>query len=634
MTTRKNAHADSRHNSAHPLKVLAALGVVFGDIGTSPLYAVRESFLGGWGLAITVENVLGVISLIFWSLTLIISVKYLSFVLRADNRGEGGILALMALVFRVKSPDGRRRTVLGALGIFGAALLYGDSMITPAISVLSAVEGLRVATDFFDPFVIPISLGILIGLFLIQQRGTARVGAVFGPVVVVWFVILALMGIRFIVREPHVLLALDPTHAVTFFLNNGWHSFAVFGAIFLVVTGGEALYADIGHFGKKPILVGWFCLAFPALLLNYLGQGALLMHAPEALPDLFFHMAPRWALYPLVLFAAAATVIASQAVITGAFSLSRQAVQLGYCPRLTIRHTSDDEIGQIYVPFVNWALMLGTIVLVLGFRHSGALAHAYGVAVSTTMLITTILMYFVARRLWGWRLSSALAATCGFLLLDISFFGANVVKIKSGGWFPLLVAGLIYALMITWREGRRHLFKKLESQTLSIEEFLENIRQADPPRVPGIAVYLTGNPAGVPLTLSQNFNSNKIIHEHVFLLTVRTEEIPHVPENERVRLESLGEGLHRITVRHGFSQNLNVPAELHRIDNGDFNFRETAPTYFLGKESLVVGLDPSSGMWLWQKKLFVLISRNAQDATKFFGIPPDQTVEFGVQIKI
>ncbi|MBI3129147.1 MAG: potassium transporter Kup [Candidatus Tectomicrobia bacterium] len=614
--------------------LLAVLGVVYGDIGTSPLYAVRESFLGEHGLSLTQANILGVMSLIFWSLILVISIKYLAFVLRADNHGEGGILALMALVIQRQGITGRRRYALSALGLFGAALLYGDSMITPAISVLSAVEGLHVATPLFEPYVIPISLAILVALFLPQHRGTERIGFLFGPVVTIWFLTIGALGVVSIMKSPQVLLAIDPRYAFRFLMAHGLEGTGVIGAIFLVVTGGEALYADMGHFGKRLIRMGWFGLVLPALVLNYLGQGALLMRSPDVLPSLFFHMAPRWALYPLVLLATAATVIASQAVISGAFSLTRQAIQLGYSPRMTIQHTSPEEIGQIYVPVVNWVLLIGTIALVLAFRRSGNLANAYGVAVSTTMLVTTVLLYFVVREFWRWGALPALILIGAFLIVDMAFFGANIVKIASGGWFPLTVAAAVFAFMTTWARGRKYLSDKLREETQSVDEFLETIRKSPPVRVPGIAIYLTGNPRGIPATLQHNLAHNKVLHERVILLSVIVEEIPAVNWRERAQMEVVADGMYRIKLRYGFMQDPNVPTALLQIDFKDFKFREGTHSYFLGKETLLIGRQRASGMPRWRKELFMFMSRNSRSAALYFRIPSDRVVEFGVQLEI
>ncbi len=617
-----------------PAFVLIALGIVFGDIGTSPLYAMRECFLGRHGPAVTSANVLGVLSLIIWALVVVISLKYQTFVLRADNQGEGGVLALMALVTRGEKPGSRRRLALVSLGLFGAALLYGDGLITPAISVLSAVEGLQTATPMFAPFVVPIAVAILLGLFYLQSHGTSRVGKAFGPVVLIWFAVLAILGIRWILQEPNVLLAFDPRHAVTFFIANGWRGFAVLGTVFLVVTGGEALYADMGHLGKTPIRIGWFALVLPALILNYLGQGALLIHSPEDLPHLFYKLAPTWSLYPLVVLASAATVIASQAVISGVFSLSQQAVQLGYLPRITIVHTSEEEYGQIYVPLINWLLLIGTVWLVLGFRESGRLAHAYGVAVTTTMLITTILMFVTMRKLWNWSPILAIPLMCGLLLVDVSFFGANIVKVVSGGWIPLLVACAIYTMFATWKRGREFLVRRLRRQTLSVEKFVADIEQSKPTRVSGLAVYLTGYQYGVPPALMHNYKHNKVLHEQVVLLTVETVEVPRVGRADRVKMDELGAGLFRVIVRYGFSQNPDVPAALREIDSAVIDYKAMGTSFFLGKETLLTGPKSGTKMWQWQRQLFVIMSRNARDAAKFFGVPPNRVVELGAQVTI
>ncbi len=617
-----------------PGYVLAALGVVFGDIGTSPLYAFRECFLGTHAPELDTANVLGVLSLVIWALLLVISLKYLVFVLRADNRGEGGILALMALVVRGEKEDSRRQSVLILLGLFGAALLYGDSMITPAISVLSAVEGLRDATPVFDPYVVPIAIGVLLGLFFYQHHGTARIGKVFGPVVLVWFGVLALIGIRSIVQEPGVLRAFDPIYALRFFSLNGWRGFAVLGTVFLVVTGGEALYADMGHLGRRPIRIGWFVLVLPALLLNYLGQGALLIRSSESLPNLFFAMFPSWALYPMVLLATVATVIASQAVLSGAFSLTQQAVQLGYLPRMTIVHTSEDEFGQVYVPLTNWALFAGAVGLVLAFRASGGLAHAYGVAVTTTMLITTILMYFATRKLWKWSVPPAALMACGFLVVDVSFFGANIVKVLSGGWIPLLIAGIVYVCLVTWKTGRSVLVKRVRQHSMSVKAFIDDVKQTKPTRIPGLAVFLTGHASGVPVTLLHNYKHNKVLHKQLILVTVQTVEQPRVPKNERADLEDLGCGLFRATFRFGFSEQPNVPAALRGIDPKVIDFKVADTTFFLGRETLLVDRRQKSKMWHWQRRLFAFASRTSPDATRFFGIPPNRTIEIGVQIPL
>jgi KUP system potassium uptake protein len=608
-----------------------ALGVVFGDIGTSPLYAIRECFTGEYGVPPTQANVLGVLSLIVWALILVISVKYLVFILYADNRGEGGILALMALLRPERSTSGGTRATLIVLGLFGAALLYGDGMITPAISVLSAVEGLHVATSFFDPYVVPITLAILLGLFLVQHRGTRGVGTVFAPVSLVWFVVLAVLGLRGIARAPGVLLALNPVHGWSFFVDNGWRGFLVLGAVFLVVTGGEALYADMGHFGRAPIRLAWFALVLPALLLNYFGQGALLLAQPETAHNPFYRLAPIWAHYPMVLLSTLATIIASQAVISGSFSLTRQAVQLGYSPRLEIDHTSPREIGQIYVPLVNWVLMFCTIALVLGFRTSSRLAAAYGVAVTTTMGITTLLFYVLARQSWGWSAWKAGALAGVFLVVDLSFFFANIIKIEHGGWFPLVIAGAVFTLMSTWKRGRGILYRRIGTG-LAVEQLLDDIAAHPPIRVPGTAVFMTANPEGVPHCLLHNLKHNKVLHERVVFLTVAVDEIPHVPRAERLEITLLGNGAHRILARYGFMQNPSVPEILAQAGEMGLVFDPMQTTFFLGRENLIPTDKP--GMALWRERLFAFMSRNGRAATAFFDIPPNRVVELGQQVEL
>jgi KUP system potassium uptake protein len=609
------------------------MGVVYGDIGTSPLYAIRECFHGPHAISLTRANVLGVLSLIFWSLILVISVKYLVFVLRADNRGEGGILALMALIRpdRPLARGGRRWLVL-MLGLFGAALLYGDGMITPAISVLSAFEGFEVATPVLRPYVIPVTVAVLVGLFAFQRRGTAGVGAVFGPVVLLWFVTLATLGIVQIGREPSVLAALSPGPGAAFFVHNGWPGFVVLGTVFLVVTGGEALYADMGHFGARPIRLGWFAVALPALLLNYFGQGALLLHEPDAVVNPFYHLVPRWALPLLIVIATAATIIASQAVISGAYSLSRQAVQLGYSPRLRIDHTSSAEIGQIYMPGINWVLMLSTISLVLGFRSSSNLAAAYGVAVTSTMVITTLLLFLVARRLWGWSLLATSALTGLFLVVDLAFFAANIVKVPHGGWFPLVIGAGIYTLMATWKRGREILRSRLQAQAIPLRMVLEDTAADPPHRVPGTAVYMVGTPDATPPALVHNLAHNKVLHEQVIFLTVLTEEIPYVERSERIEMETVGPGFYAVKVRYGFMQDPSIPRVLKQLGEHGLEVALHATTYFLGRETILPTKLPR--MARWRELLFAFMSRNALRPTAFFRIPPDQVFEVGVQVEI
>ena len=610
---------------------LGALGVVYGDIGTSPLYAVRECFYGPHGVAVTRANILGVLSLIFWSLVVVVTVKYHVYVIRADNRGEGGILALMALVRgQLRTRHGRRVGI--ALGLFGAALLYGDGIITPAISVLGAVEGLGVATPVFEPYIVPISVGILIGLFLFQRRGTAGVGAVFGPVMLVWFATIAVLGLVAISRQPAVLQAVNPLHAVRFFMANGVPGFLVLGAVFLVATGGEALYADLGHFGEAPIQIDWFSLVGWSLALNYFGQGALLLSDPAAAHNPFFRMAPSWALYPLVALATMAAVIASQAIISGAFSLTRQAVQLGYLPRVEVIHTSATEIGQIYIPGVNWALMLATIGLVLGFRSSSNVAHAYGVAVTTTMLITTLLAYVVARKVWGWSVWLAGAVTGMFLVMDLAFFGANIVKVASGGWFPLVVAAAMFVVMTTWERGRDLLGAKLKQRILPVEELLADIERRSPQRVSGTAVFLTGDSEGTPIGFLHNLKHNKVIHNHNLFLTVRGEEVPYVPAGERIEVSELGQGFYRVIVRYGFMEDPDLPAALAKAREGGLKVDPQGASYVLSRNLLFPA--KRRAMPRWRHKLFMFLARNAHSPAQFYRLPPNRVVELGMQVEI
>ena len=611
---------------------VGALGIVYGDIGTSPLYALRECFHGAHGIAPTRDNVLGVLSLIFWSLTLIISIKYLVFVMRADNEGEGGILALMALVSKQADARRRLRATMIALGLFGAALLYGDGMITPAVSVLSAVEGLNVTTHLFEPYVVPIAIVILLSLFVIQSSGTERIGFLFGPVMVVWFVTIALLGVRWISQDFHVLSAFNPLHAVQFFATNGFHGFVVLGSVFLVVTGGEALYADMGHFGRRPIRIAWFGLVLPALFLNYLGQGAMLINTPEAAVNPFYLLAPRWALYPLVTLATMAAIIASQALISGAFSLTRQAIQLGYCPRLDIQYTSPHQQGQIYIPQVNWLLMISTVGLVVGFRSSSALAAAYGIAVTSTMVITTLLAYLVARRSWGVRRIVAGSLASFFLFIELGFFAANVIKIPHGGWFPLVIGAMIYLLLSTWKKGRGLLASRLRERLYPFDRFMQDITERPPHRVPGTAVFMTSNLIGTPPTLLHNLEHNQVLHERVVLLTVVTSDAPHVDEDGRLSVETLGQGFYRVTLRYGFMEEPDVPAALANGAARGLPLAAEKMTFFLGLETLLS--THREGMGRWREQLFAVMSRNAVRATSFFRIPPERVVELGMQIEL
>jgi len=611
---------------------LASLGVVYGDIGTSPLYTVRECFHGSHGVAASAPNVLGVVSLIFWALVLIISIKYLGFILRADNRGEGGILALAALVTPVKASNRARRNLILTLGLFGASLLYADGIITPSITSLSAVEGLSIAAPELANYVQPITIMILVPLFVFQSRGTARVGSVFGPVLLFWFVVLAVLGIGNIVQAPGVLRAISPHYAVFFLVHNGWHAFVTLGTVFLCVTGGEALYADVGHFGKSPIRLTWFSLVFPALLLNYFGQGAfLLSRGPDAINP-FYQMAPSWALLPLVILATAAAVIASQAVITGAYSLTLQAIQLGYFPRLTIRHTSPQRIGQIYVPAVNGALMATCIATVLTFGSSGNLAAAYGMSIVLTMVITSILFFVLVRRRWNWSLPWAVGVTAVFLTVDIAFLSANVTKIAYGGWFPLAVGALVFISMTTWQRGRQVLASRLRHNLIPLELFLADLLSDPPTRVPGTAVFMAGNPIGTPSALRHNFVHNKVLHERVVIVTVETAETPHVPVEERYDVEEIGEGFWRVMIRYGFMEEPHIPRELGALQHPQLSLDTAGITYFLGRETLLLTGEPT--MAQWRERLFAWLSRNAQTATEFFNLPPDRVFEVGVPVEL
>jgi KUP system potassium uptake protein len=632
------SNSTSHRSGLFPL-TLTALGVVYGDIGTSPLYAMRECFFGSHSVPPTHENVLGVLSLIIYALLLVVSLKYVALVLRADNQGEGGILALTALVPNVGAPASKGaprlavgRPVLIALGIFGTALLYGDGMITPAITVLGAVEGLEVVTPLFNSYVVPITVVILIGVFAIQRFGTHRVGGLFGPIVIVWFIVIAVLGVSWIGSAPAVLGAFDPRHAVTFFQANGFMGFAVLGAVFLVVTGGEALYADMGHFGRRPIRLAWFALVLPCLVLNYLGQGALLLTNPDA-HHTFFMMAPSWALIPLVGIATAAAIIASQALISGSFSITRQAVQLGLAPRLDVQHTSAKEMGQVYVPRINWALMVATVLIVIGFQSSGAMAAAYGIAVTLTMIITVLLLFIVMTERWHWPVPIAGLVMGIFLIIDLAFFGANLLKILQGGWLPLVVAIVIFTLMTTWRTGRQIVAERLASRAVMIEDFFTSIDFLKPARVPGTAVYMSAQTTGMPTALVHNVQYNKVLHERVVILNIITVQQPYSAPEERVAVDDLGRGLFSVRLQYGFMEDPDVPRALlaaARARGMKFDFQDVV--YFLGRQTILV--TDREGMALWREKLFVLMSRNAVRATAYFRLPPERVVELGVQVEM
>ena len=612
--------------------MLGALGVVYGDIGTSPLYALRECFHTEHGVTASPANIMGLLSLIFWSLVLVVTVKYLVFILRADNKGEGGMLALLSLAFGETQGLSRSRGFVVLLGIFGAALLYGDGVITPSISVLSAVEGLGVATDAFKPYVIPITIAVLVVLFASQKFGSGRVGKIFGPVMVLWFIVLSVLGVKGILLAPEVLKSVNPWHAVHFFFENKGMAFITLGAVFLVMTGAEALYADLGHFGAKPIRRAWFFAVLPALLLNYFGQGALIIANPETAANPFYLLAPKWALYPLVGLATLATVIASQALISGAFSITMQAIQLGYLPRMEIRHTSSEARGQIYMPTVNAFLLVCCVCVVIGFGSSSKLSAAYGLAVTMDMLITTTLFYFAARRLWNWSRMQAGALCSAFLIIELLFFSANAAKILHGGWFPLLAASAVFIVMTTWKRGRQLLGERLSASLLPFEIFLEGIRHSGAHRVRGTAVFMSGNPNGTPLALLHNLMHNKVLHERILLLTLITVEDPHVTAAERVNVEKLTDGFWRVTVRVGFMENPAVPAILETCAAHGLPVKMEETTFFLSRETILS--TKLHGMAQWRERLFAFLSRNAQPATTFFSLPANRVVELGLQVEM
>ena len=612
---------------------LTALGVVYGDIGTSPLYALRECFKEAYGITPTPPNIIGVLSLILWSLILVVSIKYIVFILRADNRGEGGILALLALLLQQKrrEDDKGRRKLLVALGLFGAALLYGDGVITPAISVLGAVEGLEVGTPALAHVVVPITLVILFALFMVQRYGSARVGTAFGPIMLVWFVTIGALGVRSIIAAPAVLASANPWHGALFFRDHGIAGFLTLGAVVLCVTGGEALYADMGHFGKRPIRIAWFVAVLPALLLNYFGQGALLLRTPAAASNPFYLLAPASFQWPLLIIATAAAVVASQALISGAFSLTQQSIQLGYSPRMQIIHTSKHEAGQIYIPEVNKALMVGCLVLVLAFRNSSALSAAYGIAVTGTMAITTMLFAVVARSRWNWSILHVSLLTAFFLLIDVSFLIANVIKIEHGGWVPILMAIGVYTLMSTWKRGRVQLQGIQEAGQLPLATFLTSIEKNPPLRVRGTAIFMTSSPDGVPVVLLHHLKHNKMLHETVVLLSVQTRGIPEVAGDHMLALEKMGQGFYRLIATYGFMQSPNIPELLARAAADGVPVPAMDTSYYLGRERLV--LTGRAKMSRWRKSLFALMSRNARSATEFFQIPPNRVIELGAQIE-
>jgi KUP system potassium uptake protein len=628
------APSDSLHRSSTAALVLGAIGVVFGDIGTSPLYALKEAFSPEHGIPLTPDNVMGILSLIVWSMVWVITIKYLVVMMRADNNGEGGILALLALALRETQRRPRLKWTVIGIGIFGAAMFYGDSMITPAISVLSAVEGLEVATPVFSPFVIPITLGVLTGLFFIQRHGTSRVGAFFGPVTVIWFLAIGATGVAELARNPAVLHALKPGYAVDFMFAYPLPGFLVLGAVFLALTGGEALYADMGHFGRRAIRIAWLSLVFPALLLNYFGQAAFVLANPAGIKSPFYLMVPAWALYPMVGLATCATVIASQAVISGAFSVTRQAIQLGYVPRLKILHTSERSIGQIFVPFVNWSLFAAVCALVVGFQSSTNLANAYGIAVAATMVIECCLAMVVARLIWKWKIWMVVIVIGSMLVIDSFFLASNMMKFLSGGWFPVLIGTSIFAMLMTWKRGRALMFRRLTEQGIPLKPFLEGLEAHPPAKVQGTAIFMSSSLNTVPHALLHNLKHNKVLHEQTVFLTIIVHDVPRVPPEDRVQFERLVNGFYKLEAWYGFTEQPDIDEILAacRMRYGmSFDVMDTS--FFLSRETVIPSAE-IRGMAFWRDHLFAWMTRNATRATDFFNIPPNRVVELGTHIEI
>jgi KUP system potassium uptake protein len=623
---------DPRLRKSRAALTLAALGVVYGDIGTSPLYAAKETFNPDHGIPLETANVLGGLSTIFWSLMIVVSLKYVILIMRADNKGEGGIMALLALASSAVKDHPHWRVPVIVLGLVGASLFYGDAVLTPAISVLSAVEGLEIGTQAFKPYVVPIAVGVVIGLFALQRQGTSVIGALFGPIAVLWFLAIAALGLYGIANNPGVLWALNPLHALGFVTQHGWASFVVLGAVLLAFTGAEALYADMGHFGRAPIRIAWFALVFPALTLNYFGQGALLIANPKAIENPFYLLAPDWALYPLVALATAATVIASQATISGTYSLTKQAIQLDFLPRMNVTQTSAKEIGQIYIPGANWVLLLVIVAAVIGFGSSTKLASAYGVAVTGTMLVTTVLTFFVIRFAWKYNLLVSIAATGFFLLIDAAFFSSSLLKIVEGGWFPLALGAIVFTLMTTWRQGRVIAMARQRQTGIPLQTFLDSLAERPPHRVPGTAVFMAGNADTLSRALLQNFSCNKVLHERVVLLTVIIREIPWVPSSERIWVDVLGQGFYRLTVYFGFMDRPDVSQAL-RLSKKSGLVLDPEETWFLLSRTTVIP-SPKKGMALWRERLFAAMARNARTAADYFNIPSGQVIELGTKLEI
>lgn len=623
--------SSASNHSKIPALTLAALGVVFGDIGTSPLYTMKEVFSAGHHpVPLNEANMFGILSLIVWALIMVVSVKYVAFIMRADNRGEGGIMALLALASRNAENDLSKKRIIMMLGILGACMFYADGMITPAISILSAIEGLELAAPALHPLIVPITLLVLFLLFWAQSKGTAMMGAFFGPIMLLWFGTLGILGLIEVIQYPFILAALNPIYAVQFFQHQPWIAFVALGAVVLAVTGAEALYADMGHFGRLPVRLAWFGLVLPALILNYFGQGALILKSAGAVKNPFYLLAPQWMLFPMIIIATLATVIASQAVITGAFSVSRQALQLGFIPRMHVSHTSESQQGQVYMPRVNWGLMLAVMTLVLGFQSSGDLAAAYGIAVTGDMVITTLLAGIVFHTLWGWGKLRTIALVVLFLTIDFAFFAANILKIPDGGWVPLVIGTIIFTLMLTWKTGRTQLYLHLKNEAMAVQPFIEAMSAHPPARVPGNAIFLTPNPDGVPHAMLHNLKHNKVLHEKVVLLTVKFLDIPYASADRRLEVTALGHEFYKVIVNYGFKDAPDLPRDLGLCAEKGLQLEAMDTSYFIGKESLIASRKP--GMAFWRKKIFIGLFRSAESITNQFKLPPNRVVELGAQV--
>ena len=626
-TTHHTFHMSKKQQAA---LALAALGVVYGDIGTSPLYTMKEVFAGNHPIPLTPENILGILSLILWSLIIVVSIKYVVFIMRADNRGEGGIMALIALALHSAKGNPKQYRAIMLAGLLGAGMFYGDGMVTPAMSVLSALEGLTVATPAFQPFIIPMTLLVLFLLFFFQRRGTASVGALFGPVMMIWFSTLALMGLYNVAASPEVFRAINPLYGIRFLVENRGIAIVAMGAVVLSVTGAEALYADMGHFGSKPIRQAWFGFVLPSLVINYFGQGALLFADPSVVDNPFYHMAPDWLLFPLVGLATLATVIASQAVISGAFSVSRQAMQLGFLPRFEVQYTSEKQQGQVYLPGVNWGLFVAVVILVLGFKSTNNLAAAYGIAVTGDMVITSILATIVAAKTWGWGWPRAMGLFAVFLAVELTFLFANVLKIPDGGWFPLVAGMAVFVLMTTWKRGRQLLSDRLKGERLELALFLDSLASSMPTRVAGTSVFLNADPKGVPHALLHNLMHNKVLHERVVLVSVQFFDVPYVPDIDRVEVRQLKENFWSVVIQYGFKDEPDIPVALSHCADSGLEFSPLETSYFIGRETLIPRL--GSEMAFWREKIFIAMFRNASPATAFFNIPSNRVVELGTQV--